>query len=461
MVVSSGVETSQSTITLLELSVDVIASIVHRLEPQDVMRQLYPVLMSHAECVGVWHKAGAGPSGALYSFRWAANGIDVCELVPSRRYFTHITHRKLCTLNPNNLRYQAAVIDDTKCILRDYGTGFASAASCAVAEAAACVAAGGASSSRSASSSDGALGGSPTSSSWGAELLRFMKQSVQKNRSSRRSRRSGGGSDTVCPVLHHFDRVALRQTSGHPLEGLWKGFYGPHGCELLAIRYDHSGNFARIVATKMRGDPNVPAGQITWRTTAPATTEPWPEAELELVARRPALVAASTFTAAHLAEVDAADEAAGNVIAALIQQQEPPEQAMQLLMTNQHQAHQPQQHPLLGGDAGDAGASQQQQAGSSQPSQGVASGIAELQLQQQRDAAQITARAARLQDRKVIKIIKGQGHVAGHGYTNPGWVQGRLWIYEDTATKEITCGFLFMMDGMLHLVDLERLDGDL
>jgi hypothetical protein len=145
-------------------------------------RQLYPTLLIHADCVGVWHKAGAGPRGALYSFRWADSGIDVCELVPSRRYFTHITHKKLCTLNPSNLRYQAAVIDDTKCILRDYGIGFASAASCAVAEAAACVAAGGASSSRTTSSSDGGLGGSPTSSSWGAELLRFMKQSVQKVR---------------------------------------------------------------------------------------------------------------------------------------------------------------------------------------------------------------------------------------------------------------------------------------
>jgi hypothetical protein len=78
---------------------------------------------------------------------------------------------------------------------------------------------------------------------------------IQQNRSSRRSRRSGGSRDTVCPALHHFDRVVLKQTSGHPLEGLWKGLYGPHGCELLAIRYDPSGSFARIVATKMTGEP--------------------------------------------------------------------------------------------------------------------------------------------------------------------------------------------------------------
>jgi hypothetical protein len=162
-----------------------------------------------------------------------------------------------------------------------------------------------------------------------------------------------------------------------------------------------------------------------------------------------------------LAEVDAADEAAGNVIAALIQQQEPPEQAMQLLMTHSHQgALVPQQH-LVAGAADDADASSPVQAGTSQQPQGVASGIAELQLQQQREAAQIAARAARLQGRRVIKIIKGQGHVAGHGYTNPGWVEGRLWVYEDSTTKEITCGFLFMMDGLLHLVDLERLDDDL
>jgi len=146
-------------------------------------RQLYPALMSHAECVGVWHKAGAGPRGALYSFRWADSGIDVCELVPSRRYFTHIIHKRLCTLSPSNLRYQASVIDDTKCILRDLRHWLCLRRQlCSGRGSCLGVAAGGASSSRSASSSDGALGGSPTSSSWGAELLRFMKQSVQKVR---------------------------------------------------------------------------------------------------------------------------------------------------------------------------------------------------------------------------------------------------------------------------------------
>jgi len=206
--------------------------------------------------------------------------------------------------------------------------------------------------------------------------------------------------------------------------------------------------------------PTCLQGRLPGEPRLPAFTEPWPEAEQELVARRPALVAASSFTAAHLAEVDAADEAAGNVIAALIQQQEPPEQAMQLLMTNHHQGpHPSQQQPLLGGAGGEA--SLHHQADSTQQSPGVATGIAELQLQQQREAAQITARAARLQSRRVIKIMKGQGHVAGHGYQNPGWVQGRLWVYEDATSKEITCGFLFIMDDMLHLVDLERLDDDL
>jgi hypothetical protein len=76
--------------------------------------------------------------------------------------------------------------------------------------------------------------------------------------SGRRSRRSGGNSATRAPLLHHFTRVACptrQQRSQHPhrLAGLWKGLYGPHGCELLALTYDFSERSARIVATKLTG----------------------------------------------------------------------------------------------------------------------------------------------------------------------------------------------------------------
>lgn len=149
-------------------------------------RQLYPVLSSYANYVGVWHTAASSsPSGALYSFRWAPNGIDIVQLLPARLFLTDIRHEKLCTLGPCNPRYSGDLVDGTKCVLRDYGRDCAAGAPavCPVAEAAACVAAGGASSSRSVLAGDAPLGSSPPGSSgFAAELLRFMQSSVQKVR---------------------------------------------------------------------------------------------------------------------------------------------------------------------------------------------------------------------------------------------------------------------------------------
>mmetsp|Transcript_34544 Transcript_34544/g.39126 ORF Transcript_34544/g.39126 Transcript_34544/m.39126 type:complete len:194 (-) Transcript_34544:249-830(-) len=50
------------------------------------------------------------------------------------------------------------------------------------------------------------------------------------------------------------------------LEGIWKSddFYGPHGCERVEIKIVDE----KIVATKVTGDPNVPAGKVTWKTEA-------------------------------------------------------------------------------------------------------------------------------------------------------------------------------------------------
>eukprot|EP00878_Enallax_costatus_P029857 GHUV01032421.1.p1 GENE.GHUV01032421.1~~GHUV01032421.1.p1 ORF type:complete len:405 (+),score=69.47 GHUV01032421.1:126-1217(+) len=270
-------------------------------------RQLYPVLQQHTAYIGVWHTtADTAPRGALYSFRWAQSGVDVVQLIPSKRYLTQITHKRLCTLGPAHPRYQAESIDGSKCVLRDYGISRSGTFTCSAAEAAASVAAGVASSSWTSSSSE-AAGGSP-GSSWGAELVRFMQSSVQRPRSSRKNRRSGGCSDGMPPppVLHHFSRVlgSIRQPSRqhpHQLAGLWKGLYGPHGCEMLSLSYDFSGKSAHILATKLTGDPNVPAGEVTWTAAAAPLPTPWPQAEQDVVDLRPQMVAMTAATAAHMA----------------------------------------------------------------------------------------------------------------------------------------------------------------
>jgi hypothetical protein len=135
---------------------------------------------------------------------------------------------------------------------------------------------------------------------------------------------------------------------------------------------------------------------------------------------------------------------AGDVIAALMQQQEPPQHAMQLLGQQQQQQDPNQQQP---------GEQQQQQ----QALQDLADGLSGLQLQQQQELAGIAEWEAAMQARRVVSIYRGQGRLAGHGFSDPHWVEGRLWVYEDGS-----CGFVFMAEPMrCYLVDLQRLDGDL
>lgn len=193
------------------------------------------------------------------------------------------------------------------------------------------------------------------------------------------------------------------------------------------------------------GDANVPAGQLTWRAAAAALPTPWPAEEQSLVDLRLAMVAATTESAAHLAEVEAEEQAAGNVIAALMQQDDP-----EVLLPQPEQDQQQLQGDAVAGLPGNAAA--QHDAGM------LAGGIAGFAMQQARaSVARIRAWAAEMQARRVVAIHKGQGQVASRGFKDPNWVEGRLWVYEDGS-----CGFVFMVRShVYHLIDLERLDSDL
>jgi hypothetical protein len=88
-------------------------------------RQLYPLLTDYSSYVGVWHQSGEAdsPAGALFSFRWAPNGIEVVQLQPRRQFTTDIAHQRLCMLGPGYPRFQGdLVVGGTKCVLRDYGS---------------------------------------------------------------------------------------------------------------------------------------------------------------------------------------------------------------------------------------------------------------------------------------------------------------------------------------------------
>lgn len=71
---------------------------------------------------------------------------------------------------------------------------------------------------------------------------------------------------------------------------------------------------------------------------------------------------------------------------------------------------------------------------------------------QERRRAELERRRAELQRRlakRVVAVHAGRGRVAGTGFANPAWLDGRLFVYDDGS-----CGLIWS-DGFL--IDFERL----
>ena len=62
----------------------------------------------------------------------------------------------------------------------------------------------------------------------------------------------------------------------HKVEGFYYGIYGGHGYEVINITNKVEGGATRLEGLKVIGDPNVPAGELTFRSTGPLEEySPW------------------------------------------------------------------------------------------------------------------------------------------------------------------------------------------
>ncbi|CAL8466796.1 g6332 [Coccomyxa elongata] len=144
---------------------------------------------------------------------------------------------------------------------------------------------------------DVVLGSSPEGS-FEHEMLRFMQGTVASKPRRRRSSRSlsSGGAHGESTRVYHLCYVHRPMpTARHPLQGLWKGDYGPNGVQVVQIMYDFTGSAARLVATKVTGDDHVPPGRRTWHALAAPLAEPWSREESDLIDLKDMLASRSSL----------------------------------------------------------------------------------------------------------------------------------------------------------------------
>ncbi|GMH36697.1 hypothetical protein BSKO_04570 [Bryopsis sp. KO-2023] len=256
-----------------------IAGVFH---PQNY--RMLSVMLSNLEpMVGLWQSRGNDqrPRGALYRIHWVEDGL-MWSKIPSGHHTLDTAPDRILKFGPGTIA-TGEVLDDTHLIIRDYTDCFVGASVCSgAAVAAASVAVCGL--------SDTSSEGSPPRS-FASEMEKFMNSSILA-KGRKKSKKGVGGANrmsTILPECRHMVRVVPPEpTRNTSLAGLWKGIYYAHGLEIIRVDYNFSGSHARIIATKITGDRNVPAGEHTWAASAKAgfqysldTAFPYADAELD------------------------------------------------------------------------------------------------------------------------------------------------------------------------------------
>lgn len=143
-----------------------------------------------------------------------------------------------------------------------------------------------------------ALGSSPPGT-FSHEMLHFLGSTVKRKSKGGRKRSPAKEAGVECLSLQPYPhpRELGAGARRHFLEGYWVGNYGPrHGHEIarLHVQSTEPGGPPMLVASKVLGDPWVPAGAVTWQVCLEPLLAPWPQEEATLVHERRNIVLANS-----------------------------------------------------------------------------------------------------------------------------------------------------------------------